>query len=94
MTSIPSFNFIPMIIFGNPALAVLVSDKQFEGLCLSLIFNNYDLSHSEQFDLHIRDGDREGKMTEKNAAKLRRHRTKDRIFRRIPHFLRRAQKLE
>ena len=53
MTSIPSFNFIPMIIFGNPALAVLVSDKQFEGLCLSLIFNNYDLSHSEQFDTDL-----------------------------------------
>ena len=29
----PSLNFIPMIILGNPALAVLVSDKQFEGLC-------------------------------------------------------------
>jgi hypothetical protein len=55
MTSIPPFNFIPMIIFGNPALAVLVSDKQFEGLrkCLSLIFNNYDLSHSEQFDTDL-----------------------------------------
>lgn len=25
-------HFIPMIIFGNSALAVLVSDKQFEGL--------------------------------------------------------------
>jgi hypothetical protein len=36
----------------------------------------------------------EGKMTEKKAAKLRRQRTKDRIFQRIPHFLPRAQKLE
>ena len=45
-----------MIIFGNPALAVLVADKQFEGLCgsgLSLIFNNYDLFHSEQFDTDL-----------------------------------------
>ena len=50
MTSIPSFNFIPMIIFGNSVLAVRVSDKQFEGLCgsLSLIFNNYHLSNSIQ----------------------------------------------
>ena len=55
MTS--TFNyFIQMIIFGNSALAVLVSDKQFEGTvrkCLSLIFDNYDLSHSEQFDTDL-----------------------------------------
>jgi hypothetical protein len=38
MTSIPSFNFIPMI-FGISALAVLVSDKQFEGLCGSAEFD-------------------------------------------------------
>jgi hypothetical protein len=49
MTSFPSFNFTPMMIFGNSALAVLVPDKQFEGL----IFNNYDLSHSEQFDTDL-----------------------------------------
>jgi hypothetical protein len=50
MISIPSFNFIPMIIFGNSALALRVSDKQFEGLCGSacLLFNNCHLSNSIQ----------------------------------------------
>ena len=70
--------------------------------CLSLIFNNYDLSHREQFGTDLfsvlvctfGSATVEGKMMEKKAAKLRSKRTKDRIFQQIPHFLRRAQKLE
>jgi hypothetical protein len=43
MTSIPSFNyFIQMIIFGNSALAVLVSDKQFGGLPSARVADPYD----------------------------------------------------